>query len=177
MLFKTWENFVKNFPEIFFCPFGPSFFENFKKFHYILCSRGPFINFELSNIKNLTKIRQKMWNFEIWWFFVKNCILGHLQAFLGVRHKMKVAQNQKTCILSHLQQDWSSRNAKKNPKNCPNAEPLNLVFYPLIHSGLPNILKLSNFQVIYYFGKLLSSQFQNYYQFCNILKIGHFTGQ
>merc|ERR1711902_121023 len=62
-------------------------------------------------------------------------------------------------------------------KKCSNAEPLNLVFYPLIHSGLPNILKLSNFQVLYHFGKLLSSRFQNCYRFCNILKIGHFTGQ
>ena len=62
-------------------------------------------------------------------------------------------------------------------KKCSNAEPLNLVFYPLIHCGLPNILKLSNFQVLYHFGKLLSSRFQNCYRFCNILKIGHFTGQ
>jgi len=62
-------------------------------------------------------------------------------------------------------------------KKCSNAEPLNLVFYPLIHCGLPNILKLSNFQVLYHFGKLLSSRFQNCYRFCNILKIGYFTGQ
>ena len=49
-----------------------------------------------------------------------------------------------------------------------NPEPPNLELYPLIHSILPNILKLSNFQVSYHFGKLLSSWFQNFCPFWNI---------
>ena len=63
-------------------------------------------------------------------------------------------------------------------KKCfQNSEPPNLELYPLIHSILPNILKLSNFQVSYHFGKLLSSWFQNFCPFCNILTEGHFTDQ
>ena len=46
-----------------------------------------------------------------------------------------------------------------------NPEPLTLELYPLIHSILPNIQKLSNFQVSYHFGKLLSSWFQNFCPF------------
>ena len=61
-------------------------------------------------------------------------------------------------------------------KKCfQNPEPPNLELYPLIHSILPNILKLSNFQVSYHFGKLLSSWFQNFCPFCNILTEGYFT--
>ena len=61
-------------------------------------------------------------------------------------------------------------------KKCyQNSEPQILVLYPLIHPILPNILKLSNFQVSYHFGKLLSSWFQNFCPFCNILTEGHFT--
>ena len=52
-------------------------------------------------------------------------------------------------------------------KKCyKNSEPPNLELYPLIHFILPSIQKLSNFQVSYHFGKLLSSWFQNFCPFC-----------
>ena len=44
-----------------------------KKDLHIMCFRGPSINFE----------KKKIWTFEIWWFFFKNCISGHLEAFFG----------------------------------------------------------------------------------------------
>ena len=60
-------------------------------------------------------------------------------------------------------------------KKCyKNSEPPNLELYPLIHFILPSIQKLSNFQVSYHFGKLLSSWFQNFCRFCNILTKGYF---
>ena len=40
-----------------------------------------------------------------------------------------------------------------------NPEPPNLWLYPLIHSISPFILKWSNFQVSYHFGKVISSNF------------------
>ena len=60
-------------------------------------------------------------------------------------------------------------------KKCyKNSEPLTLELYPLIHFILPDIQKLFNFQVSYHFGKLLSSWFQNFCPFCNILTEGFF---
>ena len=96
---------------------------------------------------------------------------------MGVKHKIKVLRIKKYAFIVIFSKIEALEVLKKNSKNCQNAEPHNLVCYPLIHSGLPNILKLSNFQVLYHFGKLLSSGFQNCYRFCNILKTGHFTGQ
>ena len=78
-----------------------------------------------------------------------------------------------TCFI-HFEKSQKMK-ALGQKKCCKNSEPPNLELYPLIHFILPSIQKLSNFQVSYHFGKLLSSWFQNFCPFCNILTEGHFT--
>ena len=102
MIFKTWENFVKFFQNffnnLFFALLLLHFLIFLNKFHHILCSIDPSINFELSNVKIRHKLVKKCEILKsgdffpiIGDFFFKNCILGHLEAFLGVKHKIKVA--------------------------------------------------------------------------------------
>ena len=78
-----------------------------------------------------------------------------------------------TCFI-HFEKSQKMK-ALGQKKCCKNSEPPNLELYPLIHFILPSIQKLSNFQVSYHFGKLLSSWFQNFCLFCNIVTKEHFT--
>ena len=105
-----------------------------EKIHHILCSIGPSINFELSEVKIRQKLDKKMWNFEIWWFFsknwwfffFKNFILGHLQAFLGVKHKIKVLRIKKYAFIVIFSKIEALEVLKKNFKKlskCRTSQP------------------------------------------------------
>ena len=116
----------KNFKIFFFALLLLYFLIFLEKIHHILCSIGPSINFELSEVKIRQKLDKKMWNFEIWWFFFKNCILGHLQAFLGVKHKIKVLRIKKYAFIVIFSKIEALEVLKKNLKNlskCRTSQP------------------------------------------------------
>ena len=63
---------MKKISKFFFCPFAPLFFFIFlEKIHHILCSIGPFINFELSEVKIRQKLDKKCEIFKFGDFFPK----------------------------------------------------------------------------------------------------------